>query len=81
MRVKGTVKWFNKKSGYGFLIPVDESLKQDVFVHITTLQSNGIQSITEGQELEFDMVEGRGGKMAADNVSLVEKAELLQTAE
>ncbi len=81
MRVKGTVKWFNKKSGYGFLIPVEESLKQDVFVHITTLQSNGIQTITEGQELEFDMVEGRGGKMAADNITLVENVAALQTAE
>lgn len=72
MRVKGTVKWFNKKSGYGFLVPNDESLKQDIFVHITTLQKSGLLALIEGQQVEFDMIEGRGGKMAADNVEATE---------
>lgn len=75
MTVKGKVKWFNKKNGYGFIVPIDGNKEEDVFVHITTLQSCGITMLTDGQIVSFSMVEGRNGKMAAENVTLVEDAD------
>lgn len=74
MTIKGKVKWFNKKNGYGFIIPLEGDKEEDVFVHITTLQSCGVPMLTDGQEIEFTMVEGRNGKMAAETVSLISES-------
>ncbi len=53
---KGTVKWFNNQKGYGFI--QDESGK-DIFVHYTGLNMPGFKSLEEGNEVEFDIVQGR----------------------
>ena len=62
----GTVKWFNTEKGYGFIEPTDGS--KDVFVHITAVQSAGLTTLNEGQKIEFELVTGRNGKAAADNL-------------
>jgi len=67
MRVQGTVKWFNDAKGYGFIERQDGA---DVFVHYSAIQGAGFRSLTEGQTVEFDVVEGPKGKQAA-NVTAV----------
>lgn len=63
---KGTVKWFDAKKGYGFIVPDDGS--EDAFVHISALQQAGLSGLDEGQKVEFDLARGRNGKMAAQNI-------------
>lgn len=64
----GTVKWFNVQKGYGFIQPEDG--EADVFVHITAVQRAGLESLTEGQKVNYERVQGRNGKFAADNLSV-----------
>ena len=61
MPVTGTVKWFNDSKGFGFLTRDDG--EKDVFVHHSAIQGQGFKSLTEGQRVEFDVVqpEGPGG--------------------
>ena len=66
MRTKGTVKWFNDSKGFGFITPEDGS--KDCFVHHTAIQGTGFKSLREGEQDEFDMVEGQKGP-AAENVT------------
>ena len=60
---KGTVKWFNAEKGYGFIEREDGG---DVFVHFSAIQEDGFKSLTEGQEVEFDIVDGARGPQAAN---------------
>ena len=60
----GTVKFFNETKGYGFIQPEDGS--KDVFVHISAVERSGLQGLTEGQKVSFDVeVDRRSGKSAA----------------
>ena len=63
----GTVKWFNGDKGFGFIQPQDGS--KDVFVHITAVQTAGLQGLNDGQKVTFDVVTERG-KQAAANLQL-----------
>jgi CspA family cold shock protein len=65
---RGTVKWFNPTKGYGFILP-DNSGK-DVFVHISAVERAGLQSLNEGQKVEFELQENRG-KQSAVNLKVV----------
>ena len=61
MSVKGKVKWFNDQKGFGF-ISVEGS--KDVFVHHTAIQGEGYKSLSENQEVEFEVVDGPKGPQA-----------------
>ncbi|NMB38746.1 MAG: cold-shock protein [Firmicutes bacterium] len=63
----GKVKWFNAEKGYGFIEQEDGN---DVFVHFTAIQGDGFRTLEEGQEVEFDVVEGERGAQAANVVLL-----------
>ena len=65
--MKGTVKWFNSEKGFGFLSGEGE---QDVFVHFTAITGEGFKNLEEGQEVEFEVVEGPRGLQAANVVKL-----------
>ncbi|MBT6273244.1 MAG: cold-shock protein [Chromatiales bacterium] len=61
----GTVKFFNATKGFGFIQPEDGS--KDVFVHISAVQRANMDTLNEGQQVSFDVVEERG-KNAASNL-------------
>ncbi len=65
--MKGTVKWFNNQKGYGFIS--DES-GQDVFVHYSGLNMEGFKSLDEGQEVEFEVIQGEKGPQATNVTKL-----------
>ena len=58
----GTVKWFNNSKGYGFITPADGS--PDVFVHFSTIETDGYKSLAEGQAVEFESASGPKGMQA-----------------
>ena len=64
---KGTVKWFNSEKGYGFITGEDG---EDVFVHFSAIEQDGFKTLDEGQEVEFEVVEGARGPQAANVVKL-----------
>lgn len=68
MRTTGTVKWFDDNKGYGFITLEEE--EKDCFVHHSAIQGTGFKSLSEGDKVEFDMVQGQKGP-AAENVSKV----------
>ena len=61
----GKVKWFSAEKGYGFIAREDGD---DVFVHFSAIQDEGFKTLNEGQDVEFDIVEGARGPQAS-NVS------------
>lgn len=63
----GNVKWFDEKKGYGFIEREDGD---DVFVHFSALQQDGFKTLEEGQEVEFEIVEGDRGPQA-ENVEVI----------
>jgi CspA family cold shock protein len=63
LATQGTVKWFSNEKGYGFISRADG---EDVFVHFSAIQSEGFKTLTEGQEVEFDIVDGPKGQQAAN---------------
>ena len=64
---KGTVEWFNNQKGFGF---ISDEQGNDVFVHYSGIQSNGFKSLEEGQEVEFEVIEGQKGPQAVNVVKL-----------
>ena len=63
----GTVKWFNAEKGYGF---ISRENGEDVFVHFSAISMDGFKTLDEGQEVEFEIVEGEKGPQAT-NVSKI----------
>ena len=58
----GTVKWFNEKKGYGFIVPDGADL--DVFVHYSVIQAEGYKTLAEGEKVEFEMTQDAKGARA-----------------
>jgi CspA family cold shock protein len=65
MSTTGIVKWFNDAKGFGFITV--EGGEKDCFVHHTAIQGEGFKSLTEGERVQFDVVQGQKGP-AAENV-------------
>ena len=61
--IKGTVKWFNERKGFGFLSQDDG---EDVFVHYSSIQASGFKNLTEGQAVEFEVQKGPKGLQAVN---------------
>jgi len=59
----GTVKWFNAEKGYGFISIEGED---DVFVHFSAINAEGFKTLEEGQEVQFEVVQGAKGPQAAN---------------
>ena len=60
----GRVKWFNDAKGYGFIEQPDGG--EDVFVHFTAIEMEGFKTLTEGQEVEFELRQGDKGLQASN---------------
>ena len=60
----GTVKWFNDSKGFGFIAP--DGGGEDLFVHFSDIVGTGYKGLTEGQKVEFNVIEGPKGKQAVD---------------
>ena len=65
----GTVKWFNKTKGYGFIMPEDGS--KDVFVHITDVENSGLSGLFEDQKVSFELTTNKG-KTSATNLKVLD---------
>ena len=64
---KGTVKWFNTTKGYGFIQP--QGGGKDIFVHISAVERAGLNSLNEGQVVQYEEVSNRG-RTAAENLRI-----------
>ena len=73
---KGTVKWFNEKKGYGFIVP--EGMSQDVFVHYSAIQSEGFKTLNEGDQVQFELFQDAKGARARDVVRTAEASSTAQ---
>ena len=65
--MKGTVKWFNAKKGFVF---ISDEEGNDVFVHFSALQMDGFKVLDEGDEVEFEVIDGEKGPQAANVTKL-----------
>lgn len=61
--LQGTVKWFNESKGFGF---IEQEDGKDVFVHYSAIQGNGFKTLSEGEKVEFEVVDGPKGPAAAN---------------
>jgi len=61
---RGTVKWFDAKKGFGFITPEDGS--DDVFVHHTNIAGQGFKTLTNGQQVQYEITQGRKGPQATN---------------
>lgn len=65
--LEGTVKWFNDTKGFGF---IEQSNGSDVFVHFSSIVSEGFKTLAEGARVQFDVVDGEKGPAAANVVQV-----------
>ncbi|HPE07844.1 MAG: cold-shock protein [Deltaproteobacteria bacterium] len=64
---EGKVKWFNERKGFGF---IEQEGGTDIFVHFSAIQSSGFKTLNEGQQVSFDVVQGKKG-LEAENVRAI----------
>lgn len=60
---KGTIKWFNNEKGYGF---INGKVNEDIFVHYTSIKTSGYRTLSEGEEVEYQLIETEKGLQAID---------------
>jgi CspA family cold shock protein len=63
---KGTVKWFNEKKGFGFI--VDPEVPTDIFVHFSVIQADGFKTLNEGENVEYELYQDEKGAKARNVV-------------
>lgn len=61
--LKGTVKWFNAKKGFGFITGEDG---EDLFVHYSAIETDGFKTLDEGQQVTYEVTDGERGPQAAN---------------
>ena len=66
-RIQGIVKWFNNAKGFGF---ITRDNGEDVFVHFRSIRGEGYRTLTQGQSVEFELIEGPKGLLAEDVLKL-----------
>ena len=66
----GSVKWFNPTKGYGFIEPSEGG--SDAFVHISAVERAGMNTLREGQKVEYELVTGQNGKTSAENLVVLD---------
>ena len=70
--IEGTVKWFDAKIGYGFIVSPevlgDAGQARDVFLHFTKIRMDGFKKVEAGEQVSFDLITSQDGKPQADNV-------------
>jgi len=66
----GTVKWFNNRKGYGFVVP-DEQVEEDVFIHYSSIEMEGFKTLREGQKVNFELADGPKGLHATNITDLI----------
>ena len=64
---EGKVKWFNERKGFGF---IEQEGGSDIFVHFSAIQSSGFKTLNKGQQVSFDVVQGKKG-LEAENVRAI----------
>ena len=67
---KGIIKWFNNEKGYGF---INASVDEDIFVHYTAIKIDGYKTLSEGQNVEFNLIRTEKGLQAIDVTPIEEK--------
>lgn len=75
----GTVKWFNRVKGYGFLKP--DGSDNDVFVHISAVEKAGLRSLLDGQKVSFETIKGEDGRVSAEDLKVENDASSKAPAE
>ena len=65
----GTVKWFNKKKGYGFIEPEAENEK-DIFVHISAVKEAGLSNLDDGDKVTYELETAEDGKVSAIDIKI-----------
>ena len=68
----GTVKWFNRVKGYGFLKP--DGSDEDVVVHISAVEKAGLRSLLDGQKVSFETIKGEDGRVSAEDLKVEDDA-------
>jgi len=63
MSIRGNVKWFDPKKGYGFILGPEG---QDVFVHFSQIQGDGFRSLKDGEDVDYEMIQGEKGYQAQE---------------
>lgn len=66
-KIVGTVKWFNNAKGYGF---IEQDEGQDIFVHYTAIIGDGYKTLLQGQEVEFELINGPKGPQAENVIKV-----------
>ena len=68
----GNVKWFNHRKGFGFIEP--DAGGSDVFIHVTAVQAAGLETLADGQRIEYEMGQGKDGREIATNLKPLDAA-------
>lgn len=67
---KGTIKWFNNEKGYGF---INGKANEDIFVHYTSIKTSGYRTLSEGEEVEYQLIETNKGLQAIDVIPVKQR--------